>query len=230
MAIYASYNYQTVFGLTAPNSLIILHIEQYSAYIHYLITETMAESGTKESKDPKEIQSSGKKNIRQNLEKYLPIQRKPSLSLKSVSSEETNQVASTKPAQKQRQVSSTGEGENSEIENVRGALPAIQETLKTIVSKDDIRDVVKSVVEELKEETKQKLKITIKEEIMRDLRTEIGELKTQKKQQNCVKSQRSGHSFQTKWTCLSWTMKQNGGQNRETKKLDLKNGKSDQGN
>jgi hypothetical protein len=145
----------------------------------------MAEAGTKEPKDPKGTQSSGRKNIRQNLEKYLPTQRKPSLSLKSASSEVKNQVVSTKPSQKHRRVSSTGEGENPETEDVRSALQSIQETLKTIVSKDDIRDIVKSVVEELKEEIKQELKTTIKEEIARDLRTEIGEeLKSQKEQHN----------------------------------------------
>ena len=70
---------------------------------------------------------------------------RPSLSLSSVPVEVKSHVVSTKPASKQRRISSSGEEETSEIVNIKGTLAMIQETLKKLVTKEDIKDLVRSV-------------------------------------------------------------------------------------
>lgn len=94
---------------------------------------------------------------------------RPSLSLSSAPVEVKSHVVSTKPATKQRRISSSGEEETSEIVNIKGTLAMIQETLKKLVTKEDIKDLVRSVIVEVKEEVKNEMKEEIKEEIMKDL-------------------------------------------------------------
>ena len=78
-------------------------------------------------------------------------------------------VVSTKPATKQRRISSSWGEETSEIVNIKGTLAMIQETLKKLVPKEDIKDLVRSVIVKVKEEVKNEMKEEIKEEIMKDL-------------------------------------------------------------
>ncbi|XP_061176988.1 uncharacterized protein PF3D7_1120000-like [Saccostrea echinata] len=127
---------------------------------------------TKEMKDTK----AGRSNTKQTMDKG-----RPSLSLSSVSAEVKGQVVSIKPASKQRRTSSAGDqDDNSEMDNIKVTLSSIQETLKKLATKDDIKDLVKSVIMEVKEELKKKMKEELKEEIKEEIKVEmLQELKTE---------------------------------------------------
>lgn len=124
----------------------------------------MSDSGKKEHRG---VQSGGKK----------PETRSSALS------------KSTPSAPREKRISSVDQDETSDIENVKSVLESIQETLKNIVTKDDIRDIVKSVVAEFKDEIKkeiqQELKSAIKEDILKEVKMEVSEeLEKQKQQHN----------------------------------------------
>ena len=87
------------------------------------------------------------------------------LNVSAVSREVKGLVVSTKPAQKQRRVISSSSDTDvvEDQENITSALIAIQDRLKDLVTKDDIRDIVKSVVAEFKEEIKEEVKQELKE-------------------------------------------------------------------
>ncbi|XP_062577865.1 uncharacterized protein LOC134239727, partial [Saccostrea cucullata] len=76
---------------------------------------------TKEIKDTK----AGRSNTKQTMDKS-----RSSLSLSSVPAEVKGQIVSTKPATKQRRISSAGEDDHSEMENIKCTLTSMQETLK----------------------------------------------------------------------------------------------------
>ncbi|XP_061164570.1 uncharacterized protein LOC133173609 [Saccostrea echinata] len=132
-----------------------------------------------QAKDTKEEQKNEKVSV--------PLLKQSTLFLTRVPSEIKSQIVSSKPASKQRRISSAGEEDSSEIEEIKCALASIQLSIQKIVTKDDIREIVRSVVadfkEDLKKELQEELTVSIKEEILKDIKSEIQEeLKSQKEQ------------------------------------------------
>ena len=132
-----------------------------------LFSVTMADKGTKDSEGAK------KQGTKSSVTRTST--RQQTLLNMSTVSKEVKGLDSNKTTQKQRKVTSSSSDDDPE--NIQSALIAIQDKLKDLVTKDDIRDIVKSVVaefkEEIKEEVRQELKKTVKEELLVDLKEDI---------------------------------------------------------
>ena len=108
----------------------------------------MADKGTKDSEGAK------KQGTKSSVTRTST--RQQTLLNMSTVSKEVKGLDSNKTTQKQRRVTSSSSDEDSE--SIQNALIAIQDKLKDLVTKDDIRDIVKSVVAEFKEEIKEEVR------------------------------------------------------------------------